>query len=215
MPKQRPEEVVELLSADMQYTLGCTAEWGDTDVIGYVLDSLPLGTRGLLQVYEAIEESVGSDYSFRFTRFGRKVARACFQKHQGYIGFMKAELVEAKARRDASKLPEHLQRTLAVLARADDRDAEMTLTLLPKADKQPLVDLGAIEVDESHGYVDVTLTDEGRQLVSACAFLQAPEWFRKSDQEFGAARRQYWEERFKNSRRSRFVTRPGDLHRKQ
>lgn len=206
---------MELLSRDMQYTLGCMAEWDDDSLIGHTLDSLPVGTRMALQTYGAVEESGDSEYSLRFTRFGRRVAWACFKKLEGYIRFRNAELEEAQARRDAAELPEELQQTLAMLAYADDADAEITLILLPVGDKQLLGDRDAVQLRWEDDICYVKLTTKGRRLMNACAILQAPDWQKKKVQEFEEARRDYWEGQIKSQRLSRFVTRPGDLHRRK
>lgn len=178
MPKQTPEEAVELLTPDMQYTLGCMAEWDDESLIGYSLDNLPFGTRSLLQACEAIEESSGTGRTLRFTKYGREVAQACFEKHEGYIRYKQSELEEAKARRAAAKLPEKLQRTLFVLAGASDQDCEVTLVLLPRAEKIQLQEIGAVVLDEQGDIIFVRVTEAGRRIMNACLYLQGPDWMK-------------------------------------
>lgn len=206
MQKQTPEEVVDLLPPDMQYTLGSMAEWDDESLIGYSLDNLPFGTRSLLQAYEAIEESNGSGWALRFTKFGRKIAQACFEKHEGYIRYKLSELEEAKARRAAGKLTEKLQRTLAVLAGATDHDIELTLVLLPRAEKIQLQEIGAVELDEQDEIVFVRITEAGRRVMNACSYLQGPDWMKQDCDQFERERREYWETRFRNPSRVRVVS---------
>lgn len=201
MSKQTPEEVVDLLSRDMQYTLGCMAEWDDKSVIGYTLDNLPFGTRSLLQAYEAIEESGEFGYTFRFTQFGREVAQTCFERHEGYIHYEWNELEQAKARRAAAKLPQPLQETLGLLVSSSSDDIETFIILMPRADRELLKEHDIIDTDLDAPLDDpvwVILTEPGRRVANACAYLRLPEEAKQRLKEFDEARRQYWEGRFKN-----------------
>lgn len=200
MSKQTPEEVVELLSPDRQYTLGCIAEWYDDEsLIGYSLDSLPFGTRSLLQACGAIEESGKHTYTFQLTKFGREVAQACFKKHEDYIRYKWSTLEKVKARRAAAKLREKLQRTLAVLAGASDKDVEVTLVLLPRSDKELLQQAGAVELTTDDDIIYVHITAEGRRIMNACGYLQGPDWMKEQSDQFDRHRREYWETRFRNT----------------
>ncbi|HSW79083.1 MAG TPA: hypothetical protein VLF88_03655 [Candidatus Babeliales bacterium] len=190
----------------MQYTLGCLADEKDESMIGFTLETLSDGIRHLLHTKEVVEPSGKSGYNFRFTEFGREVAQACYKKHEGYICYKRSELEATKARRAARRLPEKLQRSLAVLSGSSEQDAAVTLILMSRTDKRRLQEVGAVELIEQGDDIYARFTAKGRRIMSACSYLQGPEWVKQACDEFARERREYWETRFRNPTRVHVVS---------
>lgn len=78
----------------------------------------------------------------------------------------------------ADKLPRELATTLALLHPADDELAELTLGLLPLGSREMLQACGVVDLrprERLDDPVSVSLTDLGRDVITACALRGLPE----------------------------------------